>query len=84
MNKRAEMFYQLQARFRENSISIVDDVDLKAQLSTLKYQPSSEKRLQIVSKEFMRKHGEKSPDRADALALAFYTPKKNNPTIRWL
>ncbi len=84
VNKRAEMFYQLQARFRQDAISIVDDIDLKAQLSVIKYKPSSEKRLQIVSKEDMRKHGEKSPDRADALALAFYTPVKKNPTIRWL
>lgn len=84
VNTRAEMFYQLQARFRENNIAIVDDIDLKAQLASLKYLPASEKRLQIVSKEIMRKHGEKSPDRADALALAFYKPKKRNPQIRWL
>ena len=50
VNTRAEMYYQLQARFRENTISIVDDVDLKAQLSSIKYQPSAEKRLHIVSK----------------------------------
>lgn len=84
VNVRAEMYYQLQARFRQDAISIVDDVDLKAQLSTIKYLPSAEKRLQIVSKEYMRKHGEKSPDRADALVLAFYTPAKRNPKIRWL
>ncbi len=84
INKRAEMYYQLQARFREDKISLIDDRDLKAQLAVIKYQPSSEKRLQIISKEIMRRHGEKSPDRADALALAFYEPKKNNPSIRWL
>ena len=84
VNRRAEMFYQLQARFRENNISIVDDIDLKAQLASIKYLPASEKRLQIVSKEIMRKHGEKSPDRADALAFAFYTPRKRQPQIRWL
>ena len=84
VNKRAEMYYQLQARFRENRISIVDDRDLKAQLAIIKYEPSQEKRLQIVSKEIMRKHGEHSPDRADALAMAFYEPLKRIPSIRWL
>lgn len=84
VNRRAEMYYQLQARFREEKISIVDDRDLKSQLSIIKYEPAQEKRLQIVSKEWMRKHGEGSPDRADALALAFYEKKKNEPSIRWL
>ncbi len=84
VNKRAEMYYQLQARFRKDEISIIDDRDLKAQLSSIKYKPSGEKKMQLISKEEMRSHGEHSPDRADALALAFYTPKKNNPNLRWL
>lgn len=84
VNTRVEMYYQLQARFREGSISIVDDDDLKAQLASIKYLPSGEKRLQILSKEIMRRHGEHSPDRADALALAFYERKVRDPKIRWL
>jgi hypothetical protein len=40
--------------------------------------------MQIISKEEMRKAGEKSPDRADSLALAFYEGKVRNPNIRWL
>jgi len=84
INKRAEMFYQLQARFRKDEISIVEDRDLKAQLSSIKYKPAQEKRMQLISKEEMRSHGEKSPDRADALALVFYEPIQRNPVIRWL
>jgi len=84
INKRAEMFYQLQARFRRDEISIVEDRDLKAQLSSIKYKPAQEKRMQLISKEEMRSHGEHSPDRADALALAFYEPRIYTPEIRWL
>ena len=84
INKRAEMFYQLQARFRKDEISIVEDRDLKAQLSSIKYKPAQEKRMQLISKEEMRSHGEHSPDRADALALAFYQPRIYTPEIRWL
>lgn len=84
INKRAEMYYQLQARFRKNEISIVDDIDLKSQLSTIKYKPAQEKRMQLISKEEMRSHGQHSPDRADALALAFYEGRVRNPQIRWL
>ncbi len=84
VNTRAEMFYQLQSRFRKDEISIIDDRDLKAQLSIIKYMPAQEKRLQLISKETMRKHGDHSPDRADALALAFYEPRQFSPSIRWL
>ncbi len=84
INSRAEMYYQLQKRFRDNEISIPNDRDLIAQLASIKYEIASERKLQLVSKEYMRKHGEHSPDRADALALAFYEPKQHNPDIRWL
>ncbi len=84
VNKRAEMYYQLEKRFKDGTISIPNDRDLVAQLSSIRYEIASEKRLQLVSKEYMRKHGEKSPDRADALALAFYEAKAHNPEIRWL
>jgi hypothetical protein len=84
INKRAEMYFQLRGRFRDNLISIPDDRTLKAQLSTIRYKPAQEKRMQIISKEEMRKAGEKSPDRADALALSFYEAKVRNPNIRWL
>ena len=84
MNKRAEMYYQLQKRFRDNLISIPNDRKLIAQLASIKYEIASEKKLQLISKEYMRKHGDKSPDRADALALAFYEPITRDPQIRWL
>jgi phage terminase large subunit-like protein len=32
----------------------------------------------------MKKEGGHSPDRADALAMAFYTGQIKNPQIRWL
>lgn len=83
-NQRAEMYYQLQRRFHDNTISIPNDKDLISQLSSIRYEIASEKKLQLISKDYMRKHGDKSPDRADALALAFYEPRKHKPAIRWL
>ncbi len=83
-NRRAEMYYQLQKRFHENTISLMNDRDLIAQLASIRYEIVSEKKIQLISKEYMRKHGEKSPDRADALALCFYELKKYVPSIRWL
>lgn len=67
-NKRAELYWQLRAKFVEDQIAIPYDPDLMSQLACLKYKYTSSG-LQIESKEEMRKRGLASPDVADALAL---------------
>ena len=85
VNIRAEMYDNLRKRFEAGTISIPDDQDLIAQLSSIRFKIASDKKLQIVSKEDMkRQYRQKSPDKADSLALCFYAPKINNPRIRWL
>ncbi len=85
INSRAEMYDNLRKRFEEGTISIPDDSDLIAQLSSIRFKIASDKKLQIVSKEDMkRQYRLKSPDKADSLALAFYEAKQHNPAIRWL
>lgn len=73
LNLRAEIFWGLRERFRAGEVSIppADDV-LYSQLCALKYKFSAASKIQIESKDDMRKRGLPSPDRADALALAFY------------
>lgn len=73
-NLRAEMFWALRDRFEEGSIDIdPDDEDLAAQLCGLKYRIQPRTGLiYMESKEELRKRGLSSPDRADALALAFH------------
>lgn len=70
-NKRAEIFFALQERFKTGDISLPDDSTLLAQLTSLKFVYTPQGKLKIESKEDMRKRGLPSPDRADALALAF-------------
>ena len=85
VNIRAEMYDNLRQRFEAGTISIPDDQDLIAQLSSIRFKIASDKKLQIVSKEEMkRQYHLKSPDKADALALAFYEPKEYNLRVRWL
>ncbi len=82
---RAEMYDNLRYMFEEGTISIPDDQDLVAQLSSIRFKVASDKKLRIVSKEDMKKlYRIKSPDKADALALCFYTPRIFTPEIRWL
>jgi len=85
VNIRAEMYDNLRKRFEAGTISIPDDQDLIAQLSSIRFKIASDKKLQIISKEDMkRRYHLKSPDKADSLALAFYEPRINSPSIRWL
>lgn len=85
INSRAEMYDNLRARFEAGTISIPDDMDLIAQLSSIRFKIASDRKLQIVSKEDMKRvYRLKSPDKADALALCFYEPQQKDPTIRWL
>lgn len=83
-NLRAEIYKNLSDLFEAGNISIPDDLELIAQLSSVKYKINSRGQLQIESKEEMKKRGVKSPDKADALALAFMEPNIREPSIRWL
>lgn len=51
-------------------VSLPDDPDLIAQLSTRKYSVRPDGRIKIERKEDMKKRGLRSPDRADAVVLA--------------
>lgn len=83
-NLRAEIYKHLSDLFEQGDISIPDDLGLIAQLSGIKYKFNSRGQLQIESKEEMKKRGMKSPDKGDALALAFMEVGKFEPQIRWL
>lgn len=71
-NLRAELYWNLRERFQDGDIDIdPNDDDLAAELLSLRFERSSRGRLKIESKIDMRKRGLSSPDRADALMLAF-------------
>ncbi len=70
-NRRAEGYRMLERRFSERRIRIPRDVELIKELSRLRYQYNSQGRMLIESKGKMRSRGLASPDKADALMLAF-------------
>lgn len=77
---RDELFFGLRKRFQDGEISIPkEDTILLSQLTALKYGYLPTGKLKVESKDDMRKRrgtakGWTSPDRADALALAFALP----------
>ena len=71
-NWRAEAFWKLREAMEKGELSLPDDDDLRADLSALRYIFTQDGRIQIESKDECRKRLGRSPDRADAVALAHW------------
>ncbi len=81
-NYRAELFWKLRERFEQGLIDIdPHDEDLKTELSMIKYKINNSGKIQIESKDDMRKRLRKSPDRADALAYLFAEKREKSIPI---
>lgn len=83
-NLRAEGYWTLARRFREHSIRIPRDAELIAELASLRYRYNSRGKVLMESKEDMKRRGLPSPDKADALMLAFLDTEEPAETPRWM
>ena len=79
LNLRAEVFDGLRQRFADGDVSIPNDPELISQLASLTYKYNARGQLQLESKDQIRSTGRQSPDKADAIALAFTSEIKNGP-----
>lgn len=71
-NLRAELWHDTREWLAQDSpVEVPDSDELLGDLTSLGYKFDSSGRLQIESKDDLRKRGIKSPDTADALALTF-------------
>ena len=73
-NRRSEIFWELRMLFSRRLIAIPRDEELAGQLLALRYDVSSSGQVQLEGKRALRRRGMPSPDKADALALAFLAP----------
>jgi len=73
-NVRAELYDNLRSLFENEKITIPNDRELIGELSSIKYSFQSSGAMLMQPKNELRKHGLPSPDRSDALALAFAPP----------
>lgn len=76
-NLRAQVFWHLRDMFKpdrnnHSQVSIPDDPELKKQLEEIRYKYSSERKIKIEAKDEMKRRLGLSPDKADALAMAFW------------
>ena len=79
LNLRAEVFDGLRQRFADGDISIPNDPELISQMASLTYKYNARGQLQLESKDAIRSSGRQSPDKADAIALAFTSEIKTKP-----
>ena len=70
-NLRAEGYWRLRELFAAGNIVIPQDNQLMGELAAMRYSYDSQGRILMESKDSMRQRGLPSPDKADALMLAF-------------
>jgi phage terminase large subunit len=70
-NLKAEYFWALRMRAQSGELSGLADDRTIAQLASIRYQHNARGQIVIESKDEARKRGVKSPDRAEAVMLAF-------------
>jgi len=71
VNLKAEMYWGLRQRLQAGDLSGLDDEMAIGQLAGIRYKHNARGQVVIESKEEARKRGVKSPDRAEAIMLAF-------------
>lgn len=72
INRRAEVFWALREAMMRGEVDLDPlDEELAAQLGSLRWLRDSQGRIQIESKDAMKKRGLPSPDRGDAVAMLF-------------
>ncbi|OCR99235.1 hypothetical protein A9K75_07875 [Campylobacter fetus subsp. testudinum] len=72
VNKRSEMYYTLSHKLKY--LKIEANENIKKQSQTIEYFYNSHGKIQIISKDAIKKLYGKSPDELDALAMLFYEP----------
>lgn len=71
-NLKAESYWCLREWMERGAICGLNELETEAQLSSILYRTTSSGRTEIESKEEARKRGQASPDRAEAMVMAFW------------
>ena len=75
-NSTGLMWGNLRTKLLNKELSIPNDDELINQLTNRKYFIESDGPIRLEKKEDMKKRGVHSPDRADALVLSLYEPRR--------
>ena len=87
LNIRAEAYYAIKSWFRKGG-SLIENENghqLKDELLTIKFKRNLQGKIQIMSKDEMRKQGIASPNKADAFMLTFTDiPNQNKEAVVYI
>ncbi|MFO0451832.1 MAG: terminase large subunit domain-containing protein [Pseudomonadota bacterium] len=78
-NRRAELYWSLRELLEQGRVSLPDDDELVADLLAIRYRFTQDGRIELAPKDEIRQKLGRSPDRADALALALETLEGGGP-----
>lgn len=81
LNLRAQLFWTLREWVSEGMFAGLVDQTALAQLAGLRYSHDARGRIVIEKKDDARKRGVKSPDRAEAIALAFWASPRRTARL---
>lgn len=82
VNRRAEVYWALREAFAAGEIDLDPaDEELAVQLAAVRFFEDSRGRIQIESKDSMRRRGVPSPDRADAVSMSVATSRWRVPRV---
>lgn len=70
-NAKAEAYWRLREHMRDGGVYGIEDEDTRAQLSDVRYRELMNGKIEIEHKDEARARGSSSPDRAEALIMAF-------------
>lgn len=82
VNLKAETYWGLRERMEKGQVCQLRDDETEAQLATILYRATPSGKTEIESKEDARKRGQRSPDRAEAVAMAFCYVETQDQVLR--
>jgi hypothetical protein len=81
VNAKAEAYWGLRESLERGAVKGLTDEEMQAQLAGIRYRHTASGRVEIESKEDAKKRGQQSPDRAEALVLAFARAVPRQQTV---
>jgi hypothetical protein len=83
VNAKAEAYWSLREWLERRSINGLTDEEMQAQLAGVRYRHTAAGRVEIERKDEAKKRGQSSPDRAEALVMAFARVVPREQTATW-
>jgi zona occludens toxin (predicted ATPase) len=83
VNAKAEAYWRLREYLERGAVTGLTDEETQAQLAGIRYRHTPSGRVEIESKDDAKKRGQPSPDRAEALVLAFARAMPRQQTVAY-